>query len=69
MKQPTLSIETDPDSGIRIVVGRPDGTKVVVTGGQSKMARSDTERKYATLASFLESAPQQANGPRARQAR
>ena len=34
MKQPMFSIEADPDSGIRIVVDRPDGTKVVVTGGQ-----------------------------------
>jgi hypothetical protein len=67
MKQ-SFSIETDPGNGIRIVVARPDGTKVVVTGGQSKMTRSNTERKYSTFANFLENTSPQAN-TRARQAK
>lgn len=35
MKPPMFAIETDPVEGLTILVTRPDGTRVVIRGGQS----------------------------------
>jgi hypothetical protein len=61
MKQPMFSIETDRHQGTRIVVARPDGTKVVIAGGQSQSTGSEDARSYPKLASFLERNPPQAH--------
>jgi hypothetical protein len=64
-----FSIEIDPDNEIRIVVARPDGTKIVITGGQSRRTRLETEKHYSRLANFLESSFPQASSTRAPQAK
>jgi hypothetical protein len=56
MKERMFSIETDPDAGIRIVVTRPDGTRVTVRGGQSESPILDQEARCSQLAIFLEKA-------------
>jgi hypothetical protein len=52
MKDPMFSIEIDRE-GLRIVVTRPDGTRVTIRGGQSESPVLDHEAGCAQLASFL----------------
>ena len=49
-----FSIETDPVEGLRIVVTRPDGTWITISGGQSESPVLDHEARCPQLASFLE---------------
>ena len=51
MKEPMFSVETDPE-GLRIVVTRPDGTRVTIRGGQSENPVLDHEARCPP-ASFL----------------
>ena len=54
MKEPRFSIEKDPDESLRIAVTRPDGTRVVIRGGQSQSPISEREGRCTQLATFLE---------------
>jgi hypothetical protein len=58
MKEPMFSVENDPDEGLRIVVTRPGGTRIVIRGGQS---RSSFSKPCTQLVSFLERNPPQAH--------
>lgn len=46
MKEPMFSVEKDPDDGLRIVVTRPDRTRVVIRADNRK-ARSKTTKEDA----------------------
>jgi hypothetical protein len=61
MKQPMFAIEIGPDKEIRIVVTRPNGTRVVITGGQYQGVQSQSERKCASPAKLLEEKNRQAH--------
>jgi hypothetical protein len=54
MNEPMFSIEKDPDESLRIVVTRPDGTRVVIRGGQSRSPISEPKGRCPQLATFLE---------------
>jgi hypothetical protein len=54
MKRPMFAIETDPVEGLSIVLTRPDGTRVVIRGGQYSSTLSDTHTRCSQLASFLD---------------
>lgn len=41
MQRPMFAIETDPVEGLSIVITRPDGTRVVIRGGQSSSTLSE----------------------------
>jgi hypothetical protein len=52
MKDPMFSIETDRHESLRIVVTRPDGTRITISG-QSQSPVLDHEARCPQLASFL----------------
>ena len=56
MKEQMFSIETDPDEGLRIVVTRPDGTRVTIRGGQSESLVLDHEARSPSSQAFLSEA-------------
>lgn len=53
MQRPMFAIETDPVEGLSIVVTRPDGTRVVIRGGQSSTL-SEIHPRCSQLASFMD---------------
>ncbi|OPH81904.1 hypothetical protein B2M20_15700 [Nitrobacter vulgaris] len=54
MQRPMFAIETDPVEGLSIVVTRPDGTRVVIRGGQSSSTLSEIHPRCSQRASFMD---------------